>query len=69
MSNLGEVGKSKEGEMVEANGQVLDSNLDAEEDPLVVAQREREELEKALEEAKDVHANDDPELKVRDFSV
>lgn len=36
-----------------------------EEDPLVVAQREKEEREKALDEASAIQPYDDPELKVR----
>lgn len=35
-----------------------------EEDPLIRAQREQEEKEKALEAAKDVNASDDPAMKV-----
>lgn len=35
-----------------------------EEDPLVVAQRRREEEEQALQEAADIHEDDDPLLKV-----
>jgi hypothetical protein len=35
-----------------------------EEDPLVAAQKEREEREKALEEAAAIQPYDDPELKV-----
>lgn len=38
--------------------------VEEEEDPLIVAQREREEAELALEEAADIHDTDDPALKV-----
>lgn len=34
------------------------------EDPLVKAKREQEELERALEAARDVNPNDDPAMKV-----
>ncbi|KAL6780195.1 hypothetical protein ACKKBF_B14085 [Auxenochlorella protothecoides x Auxenochlorella symbiontica] len=37
--------------------------VEEEEDPLIVAQREREEAEQALEEAADIHDTDDPALK------
>ena len=38
--------------------------LEEEEDPLVIAQREQEEREKALAEAADIKAYDDPDMKV-----